>query len=74
MKQVAALRDYKLDLLYANGEHKIYDFAPLFDRPFNAPLKNPVVFMTARIVGCGVEWCNGIDICPDELYYNSVPA
>jgi len=28
-------------------------------------------FETAHIAGCGVAFTNGMDICPDELYYNS---
>lgn len=26
------------------------------------------------IDGLSIAWCNGADICPDELYNNSKPA
>jgi len=27
-----------------------------------------------KIDGLSIEWLHGQDICPDELYYNSLPA
>ena len=35
-------------------------------------LKNPNFFKTVKIGGLSIEWGEGIDICPDELYNNSV--
>jgi len=29
------------------------------------------MFKTVKIAGLSVEWKNGADICPDELYNNS---
>jgi hypothetical protein len=37
-------------------------------------LKNITLFNTAKPAGLSIEWLHGQDICPDELYYNSVPA
>ncbi|MCD8300154.1 MAG: DUF4160 domain-containing protein [Clostridiales bacterium] len=31
-------------------------------------------FHSVRTNGYSVEWANGQDLCPDELYYTSVPA
>ena len=31
------------------------------------------IFNTVKIFGNTVEWVNGQDICPDDLYYLSVP-
>lgn len=28
--------------------------------------------VTVKVGGLSIEWANGADICPDELYYNSV--
>ena len=74
LKEVRPLNGCKLDLRYSNGEHKVYDLAKLLKNPMNHPLKNPTLFETVKINGCGVEWRNGIDICPDELYNNSRAA
>lgn len=75
LQAVEAADDYKLLLYYVNGERKIYDFTDKLSGslpPRLSPLKSPVLFKTAKIVGCSVEWHNGFDICPEELYYNSV--
>ena len=71
LKTVEPLKDYKLVLRYSNGESRIYDVSELFNNPLNCTLKDIAMFETVKIVGCGIEWSNGIDICPDELYNNS---
>ena len=35
-------------------------------------LKNISIFNTVKISGLSIEWIDGTDICPDELYNNSV--
>lgn len=66
--------DYRLLVTFSNEEKKIFDVKPyLAFSPFNE-LKNPVIFNTVKPAGLSVEWVHGQDICPDELYYNSVPA
>lgn len=62
---------FKLELLYSNGERRVYDASTLLCDPKNKPLSNEAVFSTAKVCGCGIEWANGIDVCPDELYSNS---
>ena len=31
------------------------------------------IFNTVHIAGLSVEWVNGQDVCPDDLYYSSIP-
>ena len=69
---VTPLEDYKLSLTFDNAEKRIFDVRPYLDDTYYAPLKNPVVFRSVKINPITVEWLNEIDICPDELYYNSV--
>lgn len=72
--EVEALDNYKLLVTFNNGEKRIFDFNPyLVLKPFEN-LKNEALFKTVRIAGLSVEWINGEDICPDELYYDSVPV
>jgi hypothetical protein len=71
---VTPLEDYKLSLTFDNAEKKIFDVKPYLEDTYYAPLKNPAIFRSVKINPITVEWLNEIDICPDELYYNSVLA
>ena len=71
--EVKPLEQYCLLITFDNQERRIFDVSPYLDDSFFAPLKNPAIFMTAKINPITVEWAGGIDICPDELYYNSKP-
>jgi hypothetical protein len=48
--------------------------APYLEDACFFSLRSPTVFSTVRVKGLTVEWMGGIDICPDELYENSLPA
>lgn len=70
--EVSPLDDYKLSILFDNQERRIFDVAQYLDDDFFKPLFNVNIFKTVRVTSISVEWDGGIDICPDELYYNSV--
>jgi len=66
--------DYYLMVTFSNNEKRLFDVKPYLDfKPFSE-LRNPVLFNTVKPAGLSVEWLHGQDICPDELYYNSVSA
>ena len=69
--EVKPLDNYRLLITFDNRERRIFDVTPYLSDSFFAPLSNPAIFTTARINPLTVEWAGGIDICPDELYYNS---
>ncbi|MCL2089159.1 MAG: DUF2442 domain-containing protein [Oscillospiraceae bacterium] len=69
---VKALDDYKLLITFDNDEKRIFDIEPYLSDSFFAPLRNSFVFNTVKISPVSIEWAGGIDICPDELYYNSI--
>ncbi|GHV03001.1 hypothetical protein FACS189485_04990 [Spirochaetia bacterium] len=71
---VTPLEDYKLSLTFDNAEKKIFDVKPYLEDTYYAPLKNLTIFRSVKINPITVEWLNEIDICPDELYYNSVAS
>ncbi len=72
--EVEALEDYNLLVTFTNGEKRIFDFKPYLSmKPFEE-LKSKTLFNTVRIAGLSIEWLHGQDICPDELYYDSVPV
>jgi hypothetical protein len=70
---VQALEPYKLRVTFDNQETRLFDLAPYLDDRFFAPLKNPALFQAVTISPISIEWPGGIDICPDELYVNSIP-
>ena len=72
--KVKPLEGYRLFVTFDNGEEKIYDANPLIRGGWFGQLGNMDVFKTVHIAGISVEWEDGQDICPDDLYFNSIPA
>ena len=70
---VKPLEEYQILITFNNKEQRIFDVAPYLSDDFFKPLRNPSVFKTVKVNSLTVEWASGIDICPDELYYNSKP-
>jgi hypothetical protein len=69
--------DYlKLRLTYETGEVKIFDVSPYANGSWYGELKEDAYFRTVQMLpgGTGVEWRNGQDIAPHELYECSVSA
>ena len=60
----------KLFLSYENGEVKLFDAAPYANGSWYGELQNPSYFNTVHLLsgGIGIEWPNGQDIAPHELY------
>lgn len=71
---VKPLDHYMLQLEFSNGEVRCFDVKPYLELPFFAPLKDAAVFRQVFVNGITVEWCNGRDIAPHELYDGSVPV
>jgi len=70
--EVSIKPDYCLLITFSNGEKRIFDVKPYFDfEPF-VELKKTALFNTVKPAGLSIEWIHGQDICPDDLYYNSV--
>ena len=65
---------YKLRLYYETGEVKLFDVAPYISGSWYEELKEETYFEMVRILpgGVGIEWKNGQDIAPHELYENGV--
>ena len=70
---VAPMAGYRLRVTFDNQEKRIFDMNPYIRGSWFGKLKNPEVFRAVRIGGLSIEWPDGQDICPDELYHNSVP-
>jgi len=69
--EVKPLEKYCLLITFDNKEQRKFDVTPYLNDSFFSPLRNPEIFKTVKINPITIEWAGGIDICPDELYYNS---
>ena len=71
---VTPLTCYKVMLFFDTGEQKIFDVTPYISGDWFGKLKDEAFFNTVRIVGNTIEWADGQDIAPHELYEYSVLA
>jgi len=71
VKSIQFKDDYCLSLTFENGEKRIFDLKPYFDKPVFARLKNTALFKAARVVSGAVEWQGEIDLSYDTLYLES---
>jgi len=71
VKSIKPQEDYCLLLTFENGEKRIFDLKPYFEKPVFARLKNVALFKTARVVSGAVEWQGEIDLSYDTLYIES---
>lgn len=72
---VEPMEQFKLLLKYETGETKLFDVIPYIRGSWFGELKESAYFRTVHLLpgGIGIEWSNGQDIAPHELYENSVP-
>ena len=70
--KVEPLDNYCLLISFSNGEDKIFDVKPMISGSWFGELQDKSIFDTVKISGNTVEWVNGQDVCPDDLYYLSV--
>jgi hypothetical protein len=73
VKAVHPLDDYRLEILFENGERRVFDMKPYLQRGVFVRLHNRGVFQAARIVAVSVEWPGGLDLSYDTLYLESEP-
>ena len=71
---VEPMPNYYLLVTFDNQERRLFDVNPYLDHTAYRELKALALFNTVKPAGLSVEWLHGQDICPDELYYNSLPA
>ena len=69
---VKVLNNYELEIIFDNKEKRKFDVKPYFKFKQFQELKDKNIFETVKIAGLSIEWKNGADICPDELYNNSI--
>lgn len=74
LTKVEAMPNLRLRLFYETGEVKIFDVTPYAAGTWYGQLKDERYFKSVQLLpgGIGIEWPEGQDIAPHELYENSV--
>ena len=74
VKQVRPLEDYQLELIFENGERRIFDVKPYLKRGIFVRLQNRAIFQAVCVVAGSVEWPGELDLSYDTLYLESQPT
>jgi hypothetical protein len=61
--------DYTLDVVFENGERRLFDMRPYLVYPAFSPLMKDNLFAKAHVFNGTVAWNDEIDMSPDTLYY-----
>ena len=70
--EVKALEKYFIYLKFSNGEEKIYDMKETIEKiEYFKKLKDREYFEKIKPRGDTIEWENGEDVAPENLYYDS---
>ena len=69
--KVKTTNDYKLNLVFDNGQTGVYDCVDLLNFGVFRELKDKHYFHQAKALGGTVVWPHEQDICPDTLYLDS---
>lgn len=76
IKDIQVTDDYKLNVLFVEGQRKLYDIKALAEKypMFNELIANSTLFKSAKIDigGYGIVWNDELDISCDELWENGV--
>ncbi|MFT5367283.1 MAG: hypothetical protein ACI8V2_002241 [Candidatus Latescibacterota bacterium] len=73
VKDVHPIENFQLEMVFENGEHRVFDVKPYLDRGVFVRLQSPAVFQAARVVAGSVEWPGEVDLSYDTLYVESQP-
>jgi hypothetical protein len=73
VKHVHPLEGYQLEVIFENGEHRIFDAEPYLQQGVFVRLQNRAIFQAAQVVAGSVEWPGELDLSYDTLYLESRP-
>ena len=72
VSEVEPQEGYKLLLTFENGEKRLFEMDDYLDTGLFQELKDGKMFKSVHIVLDSIEWANGVDLDPEELYQNSI--
>jgi hypothetical protein len=65
--------NFQLELTFSNGETRVFDVKPYLNTGEFVQLKKEAIFASVVCTMGTIQWQNGLDLCPDTLYEDSVP-
>ncbi|MDE0658356.1 MAG: DUF2442 domain-containing protein [Gammaproteobacteria bacterium] len=65
--------DHKLELMFDDGDHRVYDCTQLLEFGVFRELRETTYFKRAKVLDGTVVWPHEQDVCPDTLYLDSSP-
>jgi hypothetical protein len=74
VRLVRPLDDYRMEVLFENGERRMFDAKPYLQHGVFVRLQNRAIFQAARVVAGSVEWPGELDLSYDTLYLESQPT
>lgn len=73
IEEVKVLKDKQLYIKFCDEKEKVFDMKNLIETNlFYKKLKNREYFSKVKPNGITVQWPDGEDVCPENLYYESV--
>ncbi len=71
--EVKALQGYYIYIKFEIGEEKVYNMKKCIEEiKYYSKLKKREYFENIKPRGETVEWQEGEDVCPENLYYDSI--
>ena len=68
---VTPIDNYKILLIFGNGEKRQFDMNPFLDKGIFQELRDISIFNTVKVSFDSIEWENEADIDPEILYQYS---
>lgn len=67
-------KDYLILIIYVDGEKRMFDVGELLQYPMFKSLLDYTIFKTIKVSidKITIEWENGVDLSPEDLYENSI--
>ena len=69
--KVEPLENYQLELTFDNMEVRLFDVTPYLETGIFEELKDLSVFRSVKVSFDSIEWNNGADLDPEDLYQKS---
>ncbi|MEI6155234.1 MAG: DUF2442 domain-containing protein [Deltaproteobacteria bacterium] len=66
--------NFILKLSFTNGETGVFDVKPFLGIGLFQELNDLTMFNSVRPFLGSIQWQNGLDLCPDTLYIDSVKS